>query len=70
MNLVNQRTLENTFDGQCAVYIQFRHLTPVCLTMHVRVSPNPVNLVNLDIQSQAMAKAMAKRGPLLTVPVG
>lgn len=33
-----------------------------CLTINVRPSLNLVNLVNLDIQSQAMAKVTAKRG--------
>jgi len=51
--------------------IQLMHLTPAaCRTMHVHRSPNPDNLVDLDIQSQAMAKVTGQRGPPLTVPVG
>ena len=38
--------------------------------LHVRRSPNLVNLVNLDIQSQAMASVTGERGPLLTASVG
>ena len=74
----NQGESENTlFDQQNAAQYSFKQLAlysvdafDACLTMHVCCSPNPVNLADLDIWSQVMAKVMGKCGPPLTVFVG